>query len=164
MKHILLIIATGLILLSCYGNRDKENLNIVEKYVKAVENLDYDTMKSLLDDKYIGYGPSYRDSITKEQAVESWKFNIEKIYKSIKYNKSRNVAVTIPSGPNKGDWVSNWGELHIVYKGNMGDVTIWANSIYKIENKKIVRSYTFYNEADALRQLGFIFVKPDSIQ
>ncbi len=164
MKHILLIIATGLIMFSCSGNRDKENLDIVAKYVNAVENLDYDTMASLLDDNYVGYGPSYGDSITKEQAVESWKFNIENIYKSIKYNKSRNVAVTIPSGPNKGDWVSNWGELHIVYKGVAGEVNIWANSIYKIENKKIVRSYTFYNEADALRQLGFIFVKPEWIQ
>jgi len=164
MRKIFLFIATSLLLAGCSDNGEKENLELVAKYVNAVENLDYDTMASLLDDNYVGYGPSYGDSITKEEAMESWKYNVENIYKSIKYNKSRNVAVTIKTGPNKGQWVSNWGELHIVYKGDAGDVYIWANSIYKIENHKIVRSYTFYNEADALRQLGFVFVKPEMLK
>jgi len=163
MRHLTFAFLT-LILISCNGrNSDKENVEIIEKYITSVENLDYETMKSLLAPNYMGYGPSYGDSINKEQALQSWKYNVENIYKSIKYNKSRNTAVTINSGPNKGEWVSNWGELHIVYKNNIGEVTIWANSIYKIEHGKIAKSYTFYNEADALRQLGYIFAKPDDI-
>jgi len=164
MRNIFLFIATTVLMVGCSNNMEQKNLELVAKYVDAVENLDYNTMDSLLDDKYIGYGPSYGDSINKEEALESWKYNVENIYKSIKYNKSRNAAVTIKSGPNKGQWVSNWGELHIIYKGDAGDVHIWANSIYKIEKHKIVRSYTFYNEADALRQLGFIFVKPEMLK
>ena len=168
MKILLLTALSAVILYSCTTNQSdsqsgKRNVEIVEKYISAVENLDFDTMTSLLDDNYVGYGPSYGDSITKEQAVISWKQHIKTIYKSIKYNKSRNAAVTIPDGPDKGEWVSNWGELHIVYKDNRGEVTIWANSVYKIKNGKIIKSYTFYNEADALSQLGYIFVKPEDL-
>ena len=87
----------------------------MEKYVKEVEDLDYETMASLLAVDYVGYGPSYGDSILRDQAVESWKYNVKNLYESIKYNRSRNAAVTIKSGENKGNWVSNWGELHEQY-------------------------------------------------
>jgi predicted ester cyclase len=33
-------------------------------------------------------------------------------------------------------------------------VTIWANTIYQIKNNKIIKSYSFYNEADVYEQLG----------
>jgi hypothetical protein len=117
-------------------------------------------MEEILDDDYFGFGPSFGDSINKVQAVENWKHNIKTLYRSIKYNKSRNVAVTIHDGDNAGEWVSNWGELHIVYK-NKQEVTLWANTIYQIKNGKIFKSYTFYNEADALHQLGYVFINPN---
>ncbi len=119
-------------------------------------------MESLLDDSYYGFGPSYGDSINKDQAVINWKYNVEHLYKSIKYNKSRNAAVIITTGDNQGEWVSNWGELHIVYKDDR-HVTLWANTTYKIENGKIVKSYTFYNEADALEQLGYVFINTNDL-
>jgi len=120
-------------------------------------------MDVYLDENYMGLGPSYGDSIGKSQAIENWKGNIEDLYESIKYNKSRNIAITIATGDNQGDWVSNWGELDIHYKDGKGSVTIWANSIYQIENGKIIKSYTFYNEADALKQLGYVFINPNDL-
>jgi hypothetical protein len=164
--RLLLIITLFAVLYAsgCSSEQKKsgENIAVIEKYIRAVENLDYQTMADLLDDDYYGYGPSYNDSIAKDQALKSWKHNAESLYKSIRYTKSRNVAVSIPSGPNKGDWVSNWGELNIEYK-NGKKVTIWANTIYKIDNGKIVKSYTFYNEADVLKQLGYVFINPEDL-
>ncbi len=151
------------IIVSCNSNNSEKNIALIEKYVQSVEQLDYNTMASLLDDNYFGYGPSYGDSIGKVQAVENWKDNVENLYESIKYKRSRNVGVTITTGDNQGEWVSNWGELHIVYKNGKGEVTIWANTTYQIENGKIVKSYTFYNEADALSQLGYVFINPNDL-
>ena len=63
----------------------------------------------------------------------------------------------ISQGPNKGDWVSSWAELKITYKS--GDqATIWANTAYKVVDGRIVKTFTFYNEADVYRQLGYGFV------
>jgi hypothetical protein len=138
------------------GDNAEKNRELIDNYVKAVENMDFDAMDEYLDDSYLGMGPSYGDSISKADAIESWKFNVENLYENIKYNKSRTIPVTISTGDNQGEWVSNWAELNIKYKNGIGEVTIWANSIYLIENGKIVKSITFYNEGDALRQLGLL--------
>ncbi|MDZ4747926.1 MAG: hypothetical protein SH808_05525 [Saprospiraceae bacterium] len=66
-------------------------------------------------------------------------------------------------GDNNGEWVGNWAELTIGYQDG-GSVTIWANTDYLIENGKIIRSLTFYNEADALRQLGYTIIAPSSTE
>jgi len=164
MKKLFITFLVLPFLMSCSSDNGKseKNIQLVKNYIQAVEDMDYTTMASLLDENYYGYGPSYGDSIGKKEALEYWKQNANNLYRSIKYNKSRNVAVNIKTGENKGEWVSNWGELHIVYK-NGKEVTLWANTIYKIKNNKIVKSYTFYNEADALRQMGYVFINPENL-
>jgi len=154
-----------LVLTGCSKHQENEqkDLMIVQQYIEAVEALDYDAMESFLDENYVGYGPSYGDSINKTQAVASWKKSAETLYEHIKYNKSRNIAVSVPDGDNKGDWVSNWAELNIKYKDSMGEVNIWANTVYKIENGKIVKTLTFYNEADVLEQLGYVFIDVNNL-
>ncbi|HOW25598.1 MAG TPA: hypothetical protein PK711_07995 [Bacteroidales bacterium] len=69
--------------------------------------------------------------------------------------------MTIPEGDNKGEWVANWAELRIVCKNDRGSVTIWANTNYLIENGKIAKSITYYNEADALLQLGYRWIQSE---
>ena len=161
MKKTLLLLLFFAITISCTTtNKNAEsNIALVEKYIHAVENLDSEAMGMLLDDDYIGYGPSFGVSIDKENAINNWKESSANLYKSIKYTKSRNIAVTIPEGENKGEWVTNWAELTIVYKKDDAKVTLWANTLYQIENGKVVKTYTIYNEADALSQLGYIFIK-----
>jgi len=157
MILILLIVAT---FLSCEKANDnsEKNIAIVEQYIQAVEDLNSDGMDNLLADNYMGYGPSYNNEINKEDVIKNWKEYSTTLYKSIDYVKSRNIAVSIPDGENKGEWVTNWAELNIVYKENNAEITIWANTLYQIENNKIVKSYTIYNEADALHQLGYMFI------
>ena len=163
MKNFIFAIC-GLLLASCAVNdNSQKNVAIIEKYVQAVENQNYEDMAAMLAEDYLGLGPSYRDSIKKPAALENWKNNVENLYESIKYNRSRNIAVTVPDGENKGEWVSNWAELEIKYKDGRGPITILANTIYQIENGKIKKSMTFYNEADALRQLGYVFINPENL-
>ncbi len=166
MKNIILFIAVSMGLFACSDEiekRQQQNIELIKSYIHAVENLDFDSMANFLGDDYIGIGPSYGDSINKADALANWEWSVENLYDKIHYNRSRFAAVTIPDGDNKGEWVANWAELNIVYKNNKGSVTIWANSNYLISNGKIIRSITFYNEADALRQLGYKMVSADSV-
>ena len=156
MKHFILTIILGMFLMGCSNNNSAENIALIEKYIQSVESQNYEAMEIILDENYLGLGPSYGDSIRKPAALENWKYNIENLYEKIKYNKSRSAAITISDGDNQGEWISNWAELTITYKGDIGEVTIWANTVYQIENAKIVKSITFYNEADALYQLGYL--------
>jgi hypothetical protein len=166
MKKLIIFFVISISLVACTSSstneqKDKENLEIVSKYVKAVETMDFAAMENYLAGDYEGYGPSFGDTIYKKQAIENWKSNVENLYESIHYNREKMAPVTIADGNNKGEWVSFWAELKIIYKNDGGEVTIWANSDYLVENGKIKRSFTFYNEADALRQLGYKIVPAD---
>ena len=159
-KNITTIIAVLVLLVGCTNSpkHSKQNIELIEKYIQSVENLDHETMAAILDENYIGYGPSINDSITKSLTVENWKRTVDFLYKSVKYNRSRNAVVIVDSGKNEGEWVSNWAQVTIVYKGSEKSATIWANTIYQIKNNKIIKSYSFYNEADVYDQLGFVLV------
>lgn len=165
MKKSLFILAILLTMISCsVDNKNaKENIALIEKYVQSVQDLEYSTMESMLDDNYMGYGPSVNDSINKTSAIANWQTNVENLYESITYTKSRNLTQVIPNGENAGEWVSNWAVLSIVYKKNQKEVSLLTNTMYKIENGKIVKSYTFYNEADVLEQLGYVFINPEDL-
>jgi hypothetical protein len=160
MKKYIILTALVAGLFACTPNNTKmqaENVDVVKNYVNAVQNLDFESMDKFLDDKYMGLGPSYGDTIYKDQAIENWKYYVENLYEKIQYTRSQIAPVTITEGDAKGEWVANWAELHIVFKEG-GEATIWANTNYQIENGKIVRSLTLYNEADALRQMGYEIV------
>ena len=160
MKKYIILAALVVGLFACTPNNEKmqaDNVALAKNYVSAVESLDFEAMNNYLADEYMGLGPSYGDTIYKAQAVENWKSNVENLYEKIQYTRSQFAPVTIKEGDAKGEWVANWAELNIEYK-NGDKVIIWSNTNYQIENGKIIRSLTLYNEADALRQLGFAIV------
>ena len=164
MKHLIILTVISISIFSCSSSannkKDNENLAIAKKYMEAVESNNIATMDSLLASNYMGYGPSVSDSTDKAGAIESWKYNVENLYESIKYTRHKELAVTVTEGEAPGDWVLNWAYLTIKYKDGRGPVNVWVNSAYRIENGKIVHSRTFYNEADVLRQLGYQLVPP----
>ena len=164
IKKIALLMVLGFFALSCSTNQnDKKNVALIDKYVQAVEDLDYTTIESILDESYVGVGPSMGDSIKKPEVVETLKINFENLYESIDYDRSRSIAVTIPDGPDKGQWVSNWAELTITYKEDQNRAKLYVNTVYQIDKGKIVKSMSFYNEADVLEQLGYVFINPDDL-
>jgi limonene-1,2-epoxide hydrolase len=159
MKYIILL-ALAVVTVGCSGTDDqlaKENIAVIEKYIKAVQDKDAQTMSDLLADNYIGYGPSFSDSTNKVQAIANWKDVAENLYDKIEYTRTVNIAATVKDGPHPGNFVSDWASLKITYKDGQGPIFLNVNAIYRIENGRITLSRTFYNEADALRQLGYEF-------
>jgi len=164
MKKLLAIVLL-LVAVSCDSKRDEgaANIEIVKKYVAAVESTDYETMKSLLADNYLGIGPSVNDTINKGQALANWKDEADSLYEHISYEKSRFVAVNVQEGDNTGQWVANWALVNITYRNKGGSAKLLANTIYKLTDNKIEKSYTFYNEADVLEQLGYVLIDPKDL-
>jgi ketosteroid isomerase-like protein len=136
---------------------NKEGIQIIEKYIRAVESKDVEAMAALLHEDYKGYGPSVTDSTNRQQAIENWKYLSSEYYDEIKYEDVENLTHSVKEGPRKGDWISNWALLSLSYKDGRGPVKLYVNAVYRIEDGKIIHSRTFYNEADVLRQLGYSF-------
>ncbi len=68
MKNLIIIVALGVGLLACTSRTEKmnrDNIDLVKSYIKAVEDLDFEAMNMYLDETYLGMGPSYGDSIGK---------------------------------------------------------------------------------------------------
>jgi ketosteroid isomerase-like protein len=137
---------------------EKKNIAVIQRYIDAVQNKDTNTMTELLSEDYIGYGPSFSDSINKAGAIENWKRLSEELYEKIEYTRTVNIAAKVTDGPHPGDYVSDWASLKITYKGGRGSVHLNMNAVYRVENGKITLSRSFYNEADVLRQLGYEFI------
>src|SRR4051794_10916994 len=163
MKQLIAFISAVLFLASC-ANKDqgvnKDNFAVIERYAQAVQNKNVDSMSALLADDYMGYGPSFNDSINKADAVANWRNLVATLYDSIQYTHSVNIAAKVPDGPHPGDYISSWSSMRITYKNGQGPVNLLVNVIYRVENGKITLSRTFYDEADAMRQLGYNFVPP----
>ena len=136
------------------------NIAVVHKYLEAVDNNDYQLMESLLADDYLGLGPSMDDSTNKEMALASWKWNVENLYEEVEYDRTQTFSSTITEGPHAGEWAYNWAEVTIRYQDGSGPVSLMMNAVYKIENGKIARSRTFYNEAEVWEQLGYRIFPP----
>jgi len=165
MKVITALLGLSIFLTACSGTSEqekieKENIAVIEKYIQAVETKDTQTMADLLADNYVGYGPSFSDSINKVQAIENWKNVAENLYDKIEYTRTVNIAAKVTNALHPGNFVSDWASLKITYKDGRGPVYLNVNAIYRIENGKITLSRTFYNEADVLRQLGYEFSAP----
>ena len=161
MKKLILTLVLVPLFFSCTSpNNDKANVELIERYVQAVQDVDIAAMEAILDDGYVGLGPSINDSVGKQMVLANWEALGADYYESLTYTKSRMATLNIDYGDNQGEWVSNWAVMSAIFKADHQSITIWANSVYQIKNNKIVKSYTFYNEADGLEQLGFIFTHP----
>lgn len=159
MKQCILFLIVAAVLSTCTSTdtKEKESLAIAKKYMEAVERNDLKAMDSLLADNYMGYGPSVADSLNKTDALDSWRYNSEHLYESVVYTRHESLAVTVTDSKEveAGNWVSIWAYLTIKFRDERGTAHLWVNAAYKIDNGKIVRSRTFYNESDVLRQLGY---------
>ena len=142
------------------ANNNQANIALVEQYLEAVDNNDYQAMSAMLSEDYLGLGPSIDDSTNKELAVASWQWNSENLYETVEFDRTRTLSTTITEGPNTGEWAYNWAEVTITYKDGSGPVSLMMNAVYKIEDGKIARTRTFYNEAEVWEQLGYRIFPP----
>jgi len=163
MKKITIFFSIAVLVASCSSNDhaiNPDSISVVQKYEQAVQSKNADSMAALLSDNYMGYGPSFTDSINKADAVANWKNLVANLYDTFQYTRSFNLAAKVTEGPRPGDYVSSWSSVRITYKNGKGPVNLFVNVVYRVENGKITMTRTFYDEADAMRQLGYQFVPP----
>jgi len=160
---LLAIFLIALFFVACKpnDNQELENIALVEKYQKALKNHDVETMKEVLADNYVGYGPSAGDSTNKADAILNWDYNMQNLFEILEFKRIENIAITNSKGKTKGNWVSSWGKLYVKFRQHGNEATIWSNTIHKIEEGKIVKTIVFHNEADALRQAGYKYTFTD---
>lgn len=134
------------------------DLKVMADYTNAVAAGDAATMRSLLTDSTMMYGPSPADSSSGEQDVKNWEEG------GFKTQTNREVTFVqqtfkVLQGNLAGNWVSQWGEYSFTQNGKT--VTFPYHNVSRIENGKIISSRIYYDRQYILTQLGYTLTPPE---
>ena len=132
------------------------DMKVVGDFVNSLTSGDLDKAKSLLADKYKGYGPAPVDSTTTEQMISTWKEN----YKTQSNRKVGFVTQTfrVLSGNLKGDWVSLWGDYSFTQNGK--NVSFPFQYTARVSDGKIDTDRIYYDRMYILQALGYKVTPP----
>ncbi len=154
-----------MVIASCNSpSGESRNIELINKFEQALKDVDSETMNLLLADNFVGYGPSIKDSVGKDDFLLLWQHNMEQLYQNFEFKNSEHIEVARMKDGEKQTWVSNWGRLFIKYRDHGNETEIWSNTVYLIEEGKIEKIIIFYNEADALRQAGFHYIFKEPVR
>ncbi|MDX1773734.1 hypothetical protein DFR65_102519 [Oceanihabitans sediminis] len=131
-------------------------IKILSDYVNALVYDKMETVEILLDEKYIGYGPSINDSINKKETLESW----TKVHKYRTNEKVEFVSQTfrVIKGNHKGDWVSQWGTYSYMLNGKTIEMPYQLTA--RIKDNKIISSRIYYDNLEVAKELGYEVIPP----
>jgi hypothetical protein len=133
------------------------DMKVVADFVNMLTSGDLDKAKSLLAEKYKGYGPSPADSTTPEQTITNWQQN----YKTQSNRKVSFVTQTfrVLSGNLKGNWVSLWGNYS--FTENSTNISFPFQYTARVNNGKIESDRIYYDRMYILQTLGYKITPPE---
>jgi ketosteroid isomerase-like protein len=146
-----------------YKDRTTENPNadadikVVTDFLNSLTSGDLEKAKSLLTEKFKGYGPSPADSSTAEETISSWKEN----YLTQSNRKVGFVTATfqVLSGNLKGEWVSVWGNYSFTQDGK--NLSFPFQYTARVTDGKIDTDIVYYDRLYILQTLGYKVTPPE---
>ncbi|PIB35925.1 hypothetical protein BFP72_11235 [Reichenbachiella sp. 5M10] len=160
MRIALLCISVVTLLTSCSGDAIRESgVDLVNQYVRAIEDRDYAAMDSLASDAFYIVGPSVGDTLFKEELISNWRNNDG--VTRLEFTSVKISGVTLPSQVEYGDWIGEWALAKITFKDFDGPpVSVLMSTSFLVQNGKVSRGLLIYDRADIYDQLGYLFFKP----
>jgi predicted ester cyclase len=137
-------------------------IDIVKQYIDAIEKQDVSSMKKLLSDDFVSYGPGFKTEVNKAQNITDWEKGWEERIVSMRYKRVYSGLVNIEKGKHAGEWVTEWGEVTALYK-DAKTVKFWFNGLYKVAEGQIEEARVVFDNMDILTQLGYQFMPPADI-
>ena len=133
---------------------NKQNIELVKKFLKASENEDIEAWKEVMADGAVWYGPRYEQYDTVDadfwEGIKGWFKSID----SVEFDVVEILAHNIEEGDLAGDWVllwcfESWYSLEAEKK-----VTVFWHAPMRIEEGKINWVTSMWNQWDLYKQLG----------
>lgn len=132
---------------------------IVQQYVKALQNGDVATMSAQLADNAMVYGlGGGLDSLTVAQHTEYFT-NSTTTYKH-NITQDLYLPVKVENNWNEGEWVLAWGTNTITNKQTGKSTTVPYHTVNLVQNGKIIMTRYFYDMLNILENQGFTITPP----
>lgn len=136
----------------------EKDIQVLKNFFEAMDNDDYQKVNSLIHDDYMGFGPRYNSPENKADVIENLKA-IRQGNEGGERGNERYISITINNDVNEsvnGNWVLYWGWITLKNRETGKDFTIDVHQASKIQDGKVMSSVVYYNEYDALKQVGLI--------
>lgn len=132
---------------------------MVQKYIKALQNGDVATMSAQLADNAMVYGlGGGLDSLTVSQHTEYFKNSMATYKHAI--TQDLYLPVKVENNWNEGEWVLAWGTNTVTNKETGENIFIPFHSVNLVQNGKIVMMRYFYDMLNIIENQGFTITPP----
>lgn len=132
---------------------------LVQNYVKALQNGDVATMSAQLADNAMVYGlGGGLDSLNVAQHTEYFT-NSTTTYKH-NITQDLYLPVKVENNWNEGEWVLAWGTNTITNKKTGKSMTVPFHVVNLVQNGKIIMARHFYDMLNILESQGFTITPP----
>jgi hypothetical protein len=137
------------------SDNETENIALATEYLNSLIAADGAVTKGLVSDSFMGFGPAAGDSANIEKVIEQWAAN-----NASRTNQESGLFVTnsltVTEGPLLGDWVSMWGTYTANDNKTSMDITVPWHTVAKIENGKITRTQSWFDNLAPAMALGSV--------
>lgn len=133
------------------------DIKVVGDFLNSLVSGDLEKAKSLLTEKFKGYGPAPADSSTAEETISSWKEN----YLTQSNRKVDFLPATfmVLSGDLKGEWVSVWGTYSFTQDGK--NLSFPFQYTARVTDGKIDTDRVYYDRLYIFQTLGYKVTPPE---
>lgn len=165
MKYFFLLISL-LLLKSCSSQNEQvkttsiKKMQITNAYFKAAFSKDYTSLYKLLDDGVLFFGPQKKDTLNKEELIDSW-HRTHAHNDIMEYNNPKIYAAVFAIGDEKPtEWIFHYYDAHF----HNSDLDVWldfpVHVKFRFKEDKIDRMYISINQAEIQKQLGYKIIPP----
>lgn len=140
-----------------FPNEEKA-IQTAKETVKAYETGNWEVLRENVQEEAYFYNLGSFDSLTLDQTINYWKRGRETAT-PVLADDGAWLAVSVPQGPRKGNWILHWGTNTLSYP-NGETISFPYHVALKFKNDKVNQAHFYYDNNRIIRALGYEIQMP----
>lgn len=137
---------------------ESEAVETAKETVKAYETGNWETLKNNVTQDATFYNLGTYDSLSVDQTIQYWKKGRETATPVLSEDGAW-LAVSIPQGPRKGNWILHWGNNTLSYP-NGETISFPYHVALKFQEDKVEEAHFYYDNNRIIRGMGYEILTP----
>lgn len=137
---------------------EEQAMATAKQTVEAYETGNWDLLSKNVTSEATFYNLGSHDSLTLDQTIQYWKKGRETATPVLAEDGAW-LAVSVPQGPRKGNWILHWGKNTLTYP-NGETISFPYHVALKFENEKVSQAHFYYDNNRIIRALGYEIQPP----
>lgn len=137
---------------------EEKSMENAKETVEAYETGNWDLLTENVAPDITFYNLGSHDSLSLDQTIQYWKKGRE-VATPVLSDDGAWLAVSVPEGPRKGNWILHWGNNTLTYP-NGETISFPYHVALKFKNEKVSQAHFYYDNNRIIRALGYEIQPP----